>query len=257
MPFAPLVDPVEDLPADERVRTARHRVMFDFGDAAQRRLAAAHVAVVGAGGLGSAVILALAAAGVGTLTVVDDDDVDLSNLQRQVLHRRGDVGAPKVDSAVRAAADLSATRVIARRARLDTRNAADLLAGAHVIVDGSDTFDTRRAVAAASESTGLPLVWGTVQEFAGQATVFWSRPSAGTPIVLDDLYPAASVGTLPSCAEVGVFGPLCLQIGAVLATETVKLVTGVGEPLLGRVLLVDALRGTQREVPLRPARVSA
>ena len=229
MPFAPLVDPVEDLPADERVRTARHRVMFDFGDAAQRRLAAAPVAVVGAGGLGSAVILALAAAGGGTLTVID----------------------------VRAAADLSATRVIARRARLDTRNAADLLAGAHVIVDGSDTFDTRRAVAAASESAGLPLVWGTVQEFAGQATVFWSRPSAGTPIVLDDLYPAASVGTLPSCAEVGVFGPLCLQIGAVLATETVKHVTGVGEPLLGRVLLVDALRGTQREVPLRPARVSA
>lgn len=255
MPFPPLVDPVAELPRDEAVRTARHATLAGFGDAAQRRLAAAHVAVVGAGGLGSPTVLALAAAGIGTLTVIDDDGVEASNLQRQVMHRIADVGSPKVASAVRVAGDLSPRTVVhAVRARLTRDNATTLLSGAHVVVDGTDTFETRDAVAAACEDLGVPLVWGVVQEFHAQATVFWSAPPDGSAGVrLSDLYPPESVGDVPSCEQVGVLGPLCLQVGAILATETVKLVTGVGEPLFGRVVVIDALRGRTDEVPLRPA----
>lgn len=255
MPIPPLVEPVEALDDDERARTARHAALAGFGDVAQRRLAAAHVAVVGAGGLGSPTVLALAAAGVGTLTVIDDDGVEASNLHRQVMHRVADVGRPKVDSAVRIAADLSPRTVVHPVAeRLTLENARRLLAGAHVVVDGTDTFETRDAVAAACEDLGVPLVWGVVQEYHAQATVFWSAPPAGiAPVRLSDLYPPETVGDVPSCELVGVLGPLCLQVGALLATETVKLITGVGEPLLGRVIVIDALRGRTDEVPLRPA----
>jgi adenylyltransferase/sulfurtransferase len=259
MPFPPLVEPVAALPPDEVVRTSRHATLAGFGETAQRRLAAAHVAVVGAGGLGSPTVLALASAGVGTLTVIDDDEVEASNLQRQIMHRIGDVGSPKADSAVRVAGDLAPrTAVHAVRARLDRDNAVRLLSGAHVVVDGTDTFETRDAVAAACEELGVPLVWGVVQEFHAQATVFWSAPPEGhAGVRLSDLYPPESVGDVPSCEQVGVLGPLCLQVGAILATETVKLVTGVGEPLLGRVVVIDALRGRTDEVPLRPADAAA
>lgn len=259
MAFPPLVEPVAQLAPDEAVRTARHAVLAGFGDVAQRRLAAAHVAVVGAGGLGSPVVLALAAAGVGTITVIDDDDVEASNLQRQVMHRVADVGAPKVDSAVRVAGDLSPTTVVRPvRALLTPDNARDLLAGAHVVVDGTDTFPTRAAVAAACEELGVPLVWGVVQEFHAQVTVFWSAPPAGaTPVRLADLHPPDAALEAPSCAQVGVLGALCLQVGSLLAIETIKLLTGTGEPLLGRVLVIDALRGRTSEVPLRPAGIDA
>ena len=259
MPIPPLVEPIPGLTDDERVRTARHSALAGFGEIAQRRLAAAHVAVVGAGGLGSPTVLALAAAGVGTLTVIDDDEVEASNLQRQVMHRVGDVGSRKVDSAVRVAADLSPHTIVQPIAeRLTHENGRDLLAGAHVVVDGSDTFETRDAVAAACESLGVPLVWGVVQEFHAQVTVFWSAPPEHiSPVRLSDLYPPATVGDVPSCAQVGVLGSLCLQVGSLLATETIKLLTGVGEPLLGRVALIDALRGRTDEVPLRPATAGA
>lgn len=255
MAFPPLVEPIAELTDAERTRTARHRVLAGFGDVAQRRLAAAHVAVVGAGGLGSPAVLALAAAGVGTITVIDDDLVEASNLQRQVMHRVSDVGAAKVDSAVRIAADLSPTTVVhPLRAVLTRANARELLDGAHVVIDGTDTFETREAVAAACEVLGVPLVWGVVQEFHAQATVFWSAPPAGAaPLRLADLYPPDADREAPSCAQVGVLGALCLQVGSLLATEAVKLITGVGEPLLGRVLVIDALRGRTDEVPLRPA----
>ncbi|WP_091030115.1 HesA/MoeB/ThiF family protein [Microbacterium oxydans] len=253
MPLPPLVEPVAALSAAEAQRTARHLVLADLGELGQRRLRAAHVAVVGAGGLGSPVVLALAAAGVGTLTVIDDDVVELSNLQRQVLHRLADVDAPKVDSAVRVAADLAPeTTVLPVRERLTATNAEVLLAGADLVIDGSDTFETRTLVAAACERLGVPLVWGVVQEFAAQVTVFWSAPPAGVPpVVLSDLYPPEGVGELPSCAAVGVLGALCLQVGSVLAMEAIKLIAGIGEPLFGRVLLIDALRGRMSEVPLR------
>jgi adenylyltransferase/sulfurtransferase len=250
------VEPVAALDGDERVRTARHSSLAGFGEVAQRRLAAAHVAIVGAGGLGSPTVLALAAAGVGTLTVIDDDDVEASNLQRQVMHRVGDVGRPKTESAVRVAADLSPTTVVRPvRARITDANAVELLRRAHVVIDGTDTFEAREVVAAACEQLGVPLVWGVVQEFHAQATVFWSTPPRGAdPVRLRDLYPPDSMGEVPSCSQVGVLGSLCLQVGALLATETVKLLTGVGEPLLGRVVVIDALRGRSDEVPLRPAR---
>ena len=256
MPLPPLVEPVESLSAAERARTARHAVLAGFGELGQRRLAAAHVAVVGAGGLGSPVVLALAAAGVGTLTVIDDDVVEASNLQRQVLHRLADVGAAKTASAERVAADLSPeTRVRAVRERLDATNAERLLSGADVVVDGSDAFATRADVAAACERLGVPLVWGVVQEFHAQVTVLWSQPPAGVEgIVLADLYPPETVGDVPTCAQVGVLGALCLQVGGIMALEVVKLVAGIGEPLLGRVVVVDALAGRQREVPLRSSR---
>lgn len=258
MPF-PLVEPVDALSDSERHRTARHAVLAGFGELAQRRLAASRVAVIGAGGLGSPAVLALAAAGVGELIVVDDDVVEISNLQRQVLHRVSDAGHPKVDGAVRAAADLSPqTRVRPVRERLTAGNTARLLADAHVVIDGTDTFETRAAVAAACEQLGVPLVWGTVQEFDAQVTVFWSAPPEGVdPVVLSDLHPPSGVGEVPSCAQVGVLGALCIQVGGMLAIEAIKLLTGIGDPLLGRILLIDALRGRQREIPLRPARTTA
>ncbi|MEV7619760.1 ThiF family adenylyltransferase [Microbacterium sp. NPDC089321] len=259
MPLPPLVEPVAALSDAESARTARHQVLAGLGEIGQRRLRAAHVAVVGAGGLGAPVVLALAAAGIGEITVIDDDDVELSNLQRQVMHRGSDVGRPKVDSAVRVAADLSPeTLVHAKRARLASGNAADLLAGADLVIDGTDTFETRLEVAAATERLGIPLVWGVIQEFAAQVTIFWSSPPQGTDaVVLSDLYPAGSVGELPTCAAVGVFGALCLQAGSILAMEAIKLITGIGDPLLGRVLVIDALRAKTAEVPLRPSRATA
>ncbi len=251
----PLVDPVGALAPEELIRTARHAVLAGIGEEGQRRLAAARVAVVGAGGLGSPVILALAAAGVGELVVIDDDVVELTNLQRQLAHRAADVGTPKAASAARAAHDLApGIRVVPVGERLTPGNAAALLTGADVVVDGSDTFDTRRAVAAATDAAGVPLVWGAVQEWHGQVTVFWSRPPAGTaPVVLDDLFPPGSDGEPPTCAQVGVLGALCVQIGGMLATEVVKLLTGAGDPLLGRLALVDALRARVSEIPLRAA----
>lgn len=251
----PLVAPAAGLSDDERTRTLRHAALRELGETGQRRLAAAHVAIVGAGGLGSPAVLALAAAGIGTLTVIDDDIVEVTNLQRQVMHRMSDLGAPKVDSATRVAADLSpATRVRAVARRIDADTAEELLAGADVVLDGTDSFASRAAVAVACERLGVPLVWAVVQEFHAQVTVFWSRPPAGRePIVLSDLHPPDAAGDAPSCAEVGVLGALTLQVGSIMAVEAIKLITGIGEPLLGRVLLIDALRARHTEVPLRPA----
>jgi molybdopterin/thiamine biosynthesis adenylyltransferase/rhodanese-related sulfurtransferase len=258
MPFPPLVAPVARLDSGEALRTSRHAALAGFGEIGQRRLAAAHVAVVGAGGIGSPVVLALAAAGVGTLTVIDDDVVEASNLQRQIMHRRRDIGNAKTSSAARVAADLSTTVVHCVNERITADNAGRLLSGADVVIDGTDTFATREIVALACEASGVPLVWGVVQEFHAQATVFWSSPPEGSPaVVLRDLYPPESVGDVPSCSEVGVLGALCMQVGAVLATEAIKLITGTGEPLLGRLLLIDALRGRTDEVPLRASQAPA
>ena len=156
-------------------------------------------------------------------------------------------------SAARAVRDLSPVTVVHERTlRLTSDNAHDLLEGAHLVIDGSDTFDTREAVAAATESLGIPLVWGAVQEWAAQVTVFWSAPPAGhTPVVLGDLFPPGSAGEPPTCAQVGVLGSLCVQVGWLLATEAIKLVTGAGDPLLGRLVLIDALRARQDVIPLR------
>ncbi|WEK61817.1 MAG: HesA/MoeB/ThiF family protein [Candidatus Microbacterium colombiense] len=251
----PLVQPAPALDPTELVRTARHAVLAGIGEEGQRRLNAARVTVVGAGGIGSPVLLALAAAGVGSITVIDDDVVELTNLQRQLAHRIDDVGVHKTRSAARAITALAPQTVVAQMPeRLDGANAERLLRGADVVVDTSDSFSTRRDVAAAAEALGLPLVWGAVQEWHAQATVFWSRPPEGDPVVLADLFPVGTEGEPPSCAQVGVLGALCVQVGGMLAGEVIKLVTGAGEPLLGRLAVIDALTARQHEISIRPAR---
>ncbi|MDT0117364.1 HesA/MoeB/ThiF family protein [Microbacterium sp. PRF11] len=251
----PLVEPVASLAPEELIRTARHAVLAGIGEEGQRRLAAARIAVVGAGGLGSPVLLSLAAAGVGELIVIDDDVVERTNLQRQLLHRVDDIGTAKTASAARAVRDLSPLTVVHERTlRLTSDNARELFAEADLVIDGSDTFDTREAVAAATEVLGIPLVWGAVQEWAAQVTVFWSDPPEGhAPVVLGDLFPPGSAGEPPTCAQVGVLGSLCVQVGGLLSTEAIKLVTGAGDPLLGRLVVVDALRARQDVIPLSPA----
>lgn len=250
----PLVAPAPALEPTELIRTARHAVLTGIGEEGQRRLAAARVTVIGAGGLGSPALLALAAAGIGSLTVIDDDHVELTNLQRQLAHRVEDIGTPKTASAARAITALSPTTLVTQHPdRLDTSNAERLLAGADVVVDTSDSFATRRDVAAATEALALPLVWGAVQEWHAQATVFWSDPPEGEPVVLTDLFPLGTEGEPPSCAQVGVLGALCVQVGGMLATEVVKLVTGAGTPLLGRLAMIDALSARQHEIAIRPA----
>lgn len=250
----PLVEPAPALDPAELVRTARHAVLTGIGEEGQRRLAAAHVAVVGAGGIGSPVLLALAAAGVGTITVIDDDVVELTNLQRQLAHRVEDIGRSKTTSAARAITALSPDAVIVSATeRLDAANAERLLAGADVVVDTSDSFPTRRDVAAATEALGVPLVWGAVQEWHAQATVFWSNSPTEAPVLLADLFPLGTEGEPPSCAQVGVLGALCVQVGGLLAGEVVKLITGAGDPLLGRLVVIDALSARQHEISIRPA----
>ncbi|WP_341946584.1 HesA/MoeB/ThiF family protein [Microbacterium sp. LWH11-1.2] len=250
----PLVAPASALEPTELVRTARHAVLAGIGEEGQRRLNAARVTVVGAGGLGSPVLLALAAAGIGAITVIDDDVVELTNLQRQLAHRVEDIGTRKTASAERAISALAPQTVITQfPERLDAANAARLLAGADVVVDTSDSFATRRDVAAATQELGVPLVWGAVQEWHAQATVFWSNPPEGEPVVLADLFPLGTEGEPPSCAQVGVLGALCVQVGGMLAGEVIKLVTGAGMPLLGRLAMIDALTSRQHEIAIRPA----
>lgn len=251
----PLVAPAPALDPAELVRTARHAVLAGIGEEGQRRLASAHVAVVGAGGLGSPALLALAAAGVGSITVIDDDIVELTNLQRQLAHRVEDIGRPKTASAERAILALSpGADVVTAAERLDSENAERLFAGADIVVDTSDSFTTRRDVAAAAEALGIPLVWGAVQEWHAQATVFWSDPPEGhAPVVLSDLFPLGTEGEPPSCAQVGVLGALCVQVGGMLAGEVVKLITGAGDPLLGRLAVIDGLSARQHEIAIRSA----
>lgn len=255
MSLPPLVEPVDALSSREHLRTARHQRLAGLGAEGQRRIAAASVGVIGAGGLGAPVVLALAAAGIGRIVVFDDDDIELSNLQRQVIHRLQDVGRPKTDSVVRVASDLSETEVRVVNTRLTHDNAAELISGVDLVLDGTDSFESREVIAAASERLAIPLVWGTVQEFAGLVTVFWSAPPAGADAVrLHDLYPPGSEA--PACSAVGVFGPMCLQAGSMMAAEALKLITGIGRPLLGRIAMIDVLAGTVREAPLRAARTT-
>ncbi|GGM38009.1 HesA/MoeB/ThiF family protein [Microbacterium saperdae] len=254
----PLVAPAPALDPEELVRTARHAVLAGIGEEGQRRLSAAHVAIIGAGGLGSPALLGLAAAGVGSITVIDDDVVELTNLQRQLAHRVEDIGTRKTESAARAITALAPQTIVTQvPERLDATNAERLLTGADVVVDTSDSFLTRRDVATAAESLGLPLVWGAVQEWHAQVTVFWSAPPQGEPVVLADLFPPGTEGEPPSCAQVGVLGALCVQVGGMLAGEVIKLVTGAGEPLLGRLAVIDALSSRQHEIAIRAASSAA
>ena len=251
-PLPPLVEPGPPLTPEQVSRYSRHLLVPGLGMAAQRRLLAARVAVVGAGGLGSPVLAYLAAAGVGHLTVIDDDDVDVTNLQRQVIHRAESVGTPKGASAAAFVRGLNPdVEVEVRHTRIEAANAEELLRGHDVVLDGADNFPTRYAVSDACVALGLPLVWAAVLRFDAQLSTF--VPGVEDAVSLRDLFPVPPrAEDVPSCSEAGVLGALVGQVGSIMAAEVVKLVCGFGEPLVGRVLLVDALTQRSREVPLRP-----
>src|SRR5690606_10463048 len=219
--------------------------------------AASRVVVVGAGGLGSPALQYLAAAGVGTLGVIDDDAVELSNLQRQVLHAASDVGRAKTDSAADALRALAPdVTVVAHRERLTRENAASILDGYHLVVDGSDTFETRYAVSEAAAALGLPVVWGSVLGWDGQVSVFWSAAPDGRAITYPDVFgPQPPEGE--SCATVGVLSPACGVVGATLAVEAVKVLTGTGDAALGRLLAYDARTSTWDTIVLAGAGAGA
>ncbi len=242
----PLVDPGPELTRTEIERYSRHLIIPEIGVEGQRRLKNARVLVIGAGGLGSPALLYLAAAGVGTIGIVDDDDVDLSNLQRQVIHSVPDVGRSKLESARDSIAALNPlVTVVLHPVRLDSTNALEIFADYDLILDGADNFATRYLVNDAAALQGKPYVWGSILRFDGQVSVFWEEfgPS------YRDLYPEPpAAGTVPSCAEGGVFGMLCAAVGSMMVIEAVKLITGVGRTLLGRLLIFDALGSSWREI---------
>lgn len=246
-------EPGADLTAADLARYSRQIVLPELGVAGQRKLAAAKVLVIGAGGLGSPALLYLAAAGIGTLGIVDFDRVEESNLHRQVIHPDAAVGTLKTASAAAAVAALNpGIRVVTHQLRLDESNVDEVLAGYDVVLDGTDNFPTRYLVNDACARAGIPLVWASVLGFAAQVAVFW--PAAPGGVQLRDLFPTPPApGTVPSCAEAGVIGAVCGQVGSIMAGEAIKLVTGIGRPLLGRVLVIDVLEGRWDEVPLLPA----
>ena len=225
-------------------RYARHLTLPGFGAEGQRVLRASRVLVIGAGGLGSPALLYLAGAGVGHITIIDDDVVDESNLQRQVIHRESDIGRPKAESAADAVRRLdSEASVTAIVGRLSVDNAEELFATHDVVLDGADNFATRYLSSDAAELTGTPLVWATILQFAGQLSVFW--PSHGP--MLRDLYPdIPDPGSVPSCAAGGVLGAMVGQIGSMMVVEAIKVLTGVGKVAVGKLVLIDALEATTR-----------
>ena len=247
MSLPPLVEPAEELSVEEIARYSRHLIIPDVGMAGQKRLKNAKVLVVGAGGLGSPALLYLAAAGVGTLGIVDFDVVDESNLQRQVIHGVSDLGKPKALSAKESIAEINPyVTVVLHEERLDSDNALDIFRPYDLIIDGTDNFATRYLVNDACVLLNKPYVWGSIYRFDGQVSVFWNEYGPN----YRDLYPdPPPPGMVPSCAEGGVLGVLCATIGAIQATEAVKLITGIGEPLLGRLMVYDALEMTFRKDP--------
>ena len=255
MPLPPLVEPAPELTRAQRERYARHLLIPDIGELGQRRLLAARMAVMGAGGLGSPALLYLAAAGVGSVTIIDDDVVDLTNLQRQVIHDDASVGTPKVASAAaRLRAQNPDVTVTQRAVRLTDENADEILAGHDLVLDGTDNFPTRYVVNDACARLGLPFVWASVFRTQAQVSVFWkSPPGDAVGVDLRDLFPTTpDPTTVPSCGDAGVLGALTGQIGSMMATEAIKLICGIGDPLLGRVAFVDVLGVRQVDIPLRP-----
>jgi molybdopterin/thiamine biosynthesis adenylyltransferase/rhodanese-related sulfurtransferase len=245
----PLVEPREGLTLDEVRRYSRHLIIPDVGMTGQKRLANARVLCVGAGGLGSPALMYLAAAGVGTLGIVEFDVVDESNLQRQIIHGQSDIGRPKADSARDAIKEINPhVNVVIHPERLDSSNVMDLFRHYDVIVDGTDNFATRYLVNDACVLLGKPYVWGSIYRFDGQASVFWAEHGPCYRCLYPEPPPP---GMVPSCAEGGVLGVLCASIGSIQVTEAIKLITGVGESLLGRLMVYDALDMTYRQVAVR------
>jgi molybdopterin/thiamine biosynthesis adenylyltransferase/rhodanese-related sulfurtransferase len=251
----PIVPPRVALTAEQLERGARAISLPGIGVDGQRRLRSAKVLVIGAGGLGSPVLQYLAAAGVGTIGIVDFDVVDLSNLQRQVIHAGSRLGESKTGSAARAIAALDPSiATIQHETALTAYNALALFADYDVIVDGTDNFATRYLANDAAAILRKPYVWGSVLRFDGQISVFWEGAPDGRSLDYRDLHPSPpEPGDVLSCSEAGVLGSVCGAIGAMMATEALKLITGIGDPLLGRVQLLDGLTGDWQVLALRRA----
>src|SRR5271167_758389 len=249
----PLVEPAAGLTRDEVARYSRHLIIPDLGVDGQKRLKNAKVLVIGAGGLGSPALLYLAAAGVGTIGIVDFDVVDESNLQRQIIHGQSDIGRSKAQSARDSISEINPlVEVRLHELRLEPTNAVSLFEQYDLILDGTDNFATRYLVNDAAVLAGKPYVWGSIYRFEGQVSVFWEDAPNGLGLNYRDLYPEPPPpGMVPSCAEGGVLGILCASIASVMGTEAIKLITGIGEPLLGRLLLYDALAMSYRTIAIR------
>jgi sulfur-carrier protein adenylyltransferase/sulfurtransferase len=249
----PLVEPAAELTRDEVARYSRHLIIPDLGVDGQKRLKNARVLVIGAGGLGAPTLLYLAAAGVGTIGIVDFDVVDESNLQRQIIHGVSDIGRSKAQSARDSIAEVNPlVNVRLHEQRLERHNAVDLFEQYDLILDGTDNFATRYLVNDAAVLAHKPYVWGSIYRFEGQISVFWEDAPGGRGLNYRDLYPEAPPpGMVPSCAEGGVLGILCASIASVMGTEAIKLITGIGEPLLGRLMVYDALEMSYRTITIR------
>ncbi len=253
MSLPPLVEPAAELTKEEVARYSRHLIIPDVGMDGQKRLKNAKVLVIGAGGLGSPALLYLAAAGVGTLGIVEFDQVDESNLQRQIIHGTSDIGRPKGESARDSIHEVNPlVRVRLHDVRLDSSNALDIFGDYDLILDGTDNFATRYLVNDAAALLGKPYVWGSIFRFEGQASVFWEDAPNGQGLNYRDLYPEPPpAGMVPSCAEGGVLGVLCASIGSIMVNEAIKLIVGIGKPLLGRLMVYDALEMSYRTITIR------
>jgi adenylyltransferase/sulfurtransferase len=260
----PLVEPADELTIDEVRRYSRHLIIPDVGMTGQKRLKNARVLVIGAGGLGSPALLYLAAAGVGTLGIAEFDEVDESNLQRQIIHGQSDIGKPKAQSAKESIAETNPlVNVVVHDERLDNDNVLRIFEGYDLIVDGTDNFATRYMVNDAAYFLNKPYVWGSIYRFDGQASVFWptldsfkddalSSSSVSDAPCYRCLYPEPPPpGMVPSCAEGGVLGVLCASIGSIQVNEAIKLLTGIGDPLVGKLMIYDALEMEYRKLKVR------
>ncbi|TIC84191.1 adenylyltransferase/sulfurtransferase MoeZ [Nocardioides sp. GY 10127] len=252
MSIPALVEPADELTIDEVRRYSRHLIIPDVGMTGQKRLKNAKVLVIGAGGLGSPALLYLAAAGVGTLGIAEFDEVDESNLQRQIIHGQSDVGKSKAVSAKESILEANPyVNVVLHDERLDNDNVFRVFEGYDLIVDGTDNFATRYMVNDAAYLLGIPYVWGSIYRFDGQASVFAPKQVEGAPCYRC-LYPEPPPpGMVPSCAEGGVLGVLCASIGSIQVNEAIKLITGIGDPAVGELVIYDALELSWRKLKVR------
>ena len=244
-----LVSPGLALTVDEVRRYSRHLIIPDVAMAGQQRLMNAKVLCVGAGGLGSPALMYLAAAGVGTIGIVEFDTVDESNLQRQIIHGQSDIGKSKAQSAKEKISEINPyVNVITHEVRLDNSNVKEIFSQYDIIVDGTDNFATRYLVNDACVLLKKPYVWGSIYRFDGQASVFWAEYGPCYRCLYPEPPPP---GMVPSCAEGGVLGVLCATIGSIQTTEAIKVITGVGEPMIGSLMIYDALEMSFRKIKVR------
>jgi len=249
MSLPPLVEPASELSVDEVRRYSRHLIIPDVAMDGQKRLKNAKVLCVGAGGLGSPALMYLAAAGVGTIGIAEFDTVDESNLQRQIIHGQSDIGRPKAESAAASIREINPyVNVVIHNTVLDNDNVFEIFEQYDLIIDGTDNFATRYMVNDAAVLLGKPYVWGSIYRFDGQASVFWADQGPCYRCLYPEPPPP---GMVPSCAEGGVLGVLCASIGSIQVTEAIKLLTGIGDPLVGSLMVYDALEMTYRKIKVR------